>query len=55
MALIVKSIFDWKSDLGLTLEKTKDYGAVTSDDYYYREIIYTTTPPYNPYKKGLRK
>ncbi len=55
MALIVKSVFDWKSDLGLTLEKTRDYGAVTADDYYYREIVYTTYPPYNPYKKGVAR
>lgn len=55
MALIIKDLFDYKSDMGLTLIKTSDSGAVTADDYYYREIIYTTTPPYNPYKKGINR
>lgn len=51
MALIVKDIFDWNGNLGLTLQKTRDYGAVTADDYYYRELVYTTSPPNNIYKK----
>ena len=51
MALIVKDIFDWNCDFGLTLVKTRDYGQVTADDYYYREIVYTTTPPSNLHKK----
>lgn len=51
MALIVKDIFDWNGDFGLTLQKTRDYGAVTADDYYYRELVYTITPPNNLHKK----
>ena len=47
LALIIKNEMDWSSVFGMHIEKVVDEGRVTSDGYYYREIIYKATTPNN--------
>jgi hypothetical protein len=40
LAAIIVHDFDWSNTLGFQLEKYSDIGAITDDDYYYREVVY---------------
>lgn len=51
LAAIIKNEFDWSNVFGMHLEKEADQGLVTSDGYYYREIVYKTSAPNNLFNK----